>query len=94
MGNLLKLVAVVEMLGAVALVVFLSKQNVQSGNCKAIEDILARIRCEEIANNIASGQTMINIYIIVAGAVGALIFFSLGHIVTMVEEIHKRAYEK
>ena len=98
MGTFLKLVGIIEMLGAVALVVFLSKQYTQSGSCKGIGDILARIRCEQIAknlaNDIASAQTTINIYIIVAGAAGALIFFALGHIVTMVEEIHKRTCEK
>lgn len=87
MGNLLKLVAAVEMLAAIIWAVVLYDNRSRGGMCGGISDILTRLRCEDLAS---AGHQAVSIYILVAGAVGALIFYSLGHIVTLTEEMHKR----
>jgi len=94
MGNMLKILGAMEMLAAIVWVIMISNRGQRMGGCQGIEDILARMDCEEIANGMMAGLSASAVYILVGGAVGAVVLYALGHIVTMVEEIHKRTCEK
>ncbi|WP_102784974.1 hypothetical protein [Thalassospira sp. GB04J01] len=94
MGNILKILAVLEMVAAIALAIMTKNHGPQMAGCQGIEDILARIDCEEMTAGIMTGLSSGIVYILVGGAVGAIVLYALGHIVTLVEDIHRHSLGK
>ncbi|WP_133125791.1 hypothetical protein [Thalassospira marina] len=93
MGNILKTIAIIEFFAALFWAAKITDFGEKSDHCKAITDILVRMQCEDLVKNASSGSDITAIYIIVAGVLGALVFFALGHMVTLVEQIHKRTFD-
>ncbi|OKH89912.1 hypothetical protein [Thalassospira sp. TSL5-1] len=93
MGNILKAIAVIEFFAAIFWAAKIAEFGQKTDHCKAISDILVRMQCEDLVKNTSAGSDITAIYIIAGGIVAALVFFALGHMLILVEQIHKRTFE-